>query len=349
MKKNIWVRNWLLIGVVLILFQIVIGGVTRLTGSGLSITKWEIVVGTLPPLNERQWTDAFDLYKDTPQYEKLNQGMTLGAFKFIYFWEYFHRLWARVMGLAFLVPFLIFSFRGLISRPLLKKLIVVFLLAVLVAIFGWIMVASGLIERPWVNAYKLSIHLGLAMSCLLYLFHTYLWYLSDRIEEIKIPKALYKLALLFFGFLIVQLLLGGIVSGMRAALLYPSWPDMNGVYLPAILTDINNWNSTNFSNYDSGPFMSALAQFLHRNLAYFIVVLHVFFLWRLRLSGLLFTSRFIFVVSLLLILQVVLGILTLLYSVGSIPVFLGVAHQLCAFLLLLSALFSVHKFSGDLE
>ena len=158
-----WVKVWLLVGIIMIFFQVVIGGVTRLTGSGLSITKWEIILGTFPPVNAQQWMEAFDLYKATPQYQQINEGMNLKEFKFIYFWEYFHRLWARLMGFVFLIPFLLFYFRGFFDKWLTKRLVIVFLLAALVASFGWIMVASGLIHRPWVNAYKLTMHLSLAL------------------------------------------------------------------------------------------------------------------------------------------------------------------------------------------
>ena len=168
------VRVWLWLGLVLVLGQIAIGGITRLTGSGLSITKWEIVIGAIPPLNDADWQHAFDLYRNTPQYHKINKGMSLTDFKFIYFWEYFHRLWARSMGLIFLFPYLYFRFRGRIPAWLNKRLFVVILIAALAAAFGWIMVASGLIHRPWVNAYKLSIHLGIGFTLFAYLLWTIL-------------------------------------------------------------------------------------------------------------------------------------------------------------------------------
>ena len=155
------VKVWLIIGLVMIFFQVVIGGVTRLTGSGLSITKWEIVTGTLPPLSDSQWLEEFELYKATPQYQKINEGMSLSDFKFIYFWEYFHRLWARSMGFVFLFPFLFFWWKGWIDKPLMQRLGITVLLAAIVASFGWIMVASGLIDRPWVIAYKLTSRLSI--------------------------------------------------------------------------------------------------------------------------------------------------------------------------------------------
>ena len=171
---NNLVSLWLKAGLLLIFFQVVIGGITRLTESGLSITKWEVVSGTLPPLSDRDWEREYDLYRQTPQYQEINEGMSMADFKFIYFWEYIHRLWARLMGFAFIVPFLYFSIKKRLSSRLKKNLGIVVLLAALAATFGWIMVASGLIERPWVNAYKLSIHLLIAFSVFGYLWWTWL-------------------------------------------------------------------------------------------------------------------------------------------------------------------------------
>jgi heme a synthase len=171
--KN-WILLWLWTGLVMILVQIALGGITRLTGSGLSITRWDIVTGIWYPLSESDWNRHFELYKATPQYLKINQGMDLAQFKFIFFWEYFHRLWARIMGFVFILPLLVFSFKKWIPSSLFKALTVVFLLAVFVASLGWIMVASGLVDYPWVNAYKLSFHLMSAVLLIGYLLHVIL-------------------------------------------------------------------------------------------------------------------------------------------------------------------------------
>jgi heme a synthase len=169
-----WITTWLFIGVVMVFFQILLGGITRLTGSGLSITRWEIVTGTVPPLNATEWQEAFDLYKETPQYQQINAGMSLSQFKFIFFWEYLHRLWARTMGFVFLFPFIFFLWRRSLSKEILRRLLVVVILAAVAALFGWIMVASGLINRPWVNAYKLTVHLCLGISLFIFLGYTWL-------------------------------------------------------------------------------------------------------------------------------------------------------------------------------
>jgi len=264
-----WVKIWLGIGLFMIFVQVVVGGITRLTGSGLSITKWEIVTGTLPPLNAAQWQEAFDLYKATPQYEKINQGMSMPEFKFIYFWEYIHRLWARLMGFVFIIPFGVFLSRKMVDRPLLKRLGMVFLLAATVASFGWIMVASGLIERPWVDAYKLTMHLSLAFILYSYLLWTTFKVSIPRSKVFHndtVKKWMIGLTILTA----VQIILGGVMSGTKAGLYFPTWPDMNGVMVPAILMDGSQWNVENLVEYDRGSSAVASIQFVHRSTAYLL-------------------------------------------------------------------------------
>lgn len=333
------VKIWLITGLVMIFFQVVIGGVTRLTGSGLSITKWEIVTGTLPPFNQAQWLQEFELYQETPQYKKINEGMSLSDFKFIYFWEYFHRLWARSMGFVFLIPFLYFWRKGWLDKPLMRRLGITVLLASIVASFGWIMVASGLIERPWVNAYKLTMHLSLALILFSYLLWTI--YLVVFPQRRVINNRLLKKGIgLIIVILSVQIILGGIMSGMKAALFYPSWPEMNNAYLPPVLLDATEWNVENFVDYDKGPFMAALIQFLHRNTAYLLTIIvlwYAFQAFRLEKTPIFRTSIYLLVS--MLIIQILLGISTLINSVGNVPVDWGVLHQAGALLLLTIVLF----------
>ncbi len=341
------VKIWLLSGVIMIFFQVVVGGITRLTGSGLSITRWEIVTGTLPPLNEQAWHEAFDLYKATPQYEKINQGMSLSEFKFIYFWEYIHRLWARLMGFVFVFPFLFFLWKKHFDPPLLRRLVVVFLLAALVASFGWIMVASGFIERPWVNAYKLTMHLSLAFICYSYLLWTAFKVYRPQGAAFR-SSQLHRFILLIAMLLGVQIVLGGTVSGMRAALLYPTWPDMHGNFIPEILLQAGEWNWKNFVNYDSNAFMSAFVQFFHRNLGYVIAALILIFVYRLLQSGASGIVRSVaFLMVGMLVLQVLLGIFTLINSVGVVPVGLGVLHQAGALVLLSLALWTRYLLASE--
>ncbi|MBK7358197.1 MAG: COX15/CtaA family protein [Saprospiraceae bacterium] len=195
-KNNKFILQWLWAGLVLVLIQIILGGITRLTGSGLSITRWDIITGIWYPLSEEQWTYYFDLYKQTPQYTKVNAWMDLERFKFIFFWEYFHRLWARLMGLVFILPLCYFLFKNLLSTQLKIKVLVIFILAILVASLGWIMVASGLVSYPWVNAYKLSFHLGVAVVLLSYIYSTILFVEGNQIKW-KVFKTLFNLPVIF--------------------------------------------------------------------------------------------------------------------------------------------------------
>ncbi len=348
------VLTWLFIGIVMIFLQVVIGGITRLTESGLSITKWDVVSGTFPPLTEAGWQKEFDLYKQTPQYREINEGMSFSDFKFIYFWEYVHRLWARVMGFVFLIPFIYFVVRKKLDSKLYKNLGIVMLLAILAATFGWIMVASGLIERPWVNAYKLSLHLLIAFSVYVALLWTYINAKWDKpITNIK-DKGIYTLFIWFTVFFILQLFLGGVLSGMRAAVVYPTWPDMHGSYFPSVIFDLNQWNADNFNNYDKNPFMPALIHFLHRNTAYIVMIIGLIVSYRFIINKLDITNRLLYrkvgyIFAGFIFLQVLLGILTVLNSKGEIPVSLGVLHQMGALLLITIVVYILFLLKGTTD
>lgn len=321
------VKWWLVVGVLMIIGQVVIGGITRLTGSGLSITKWEIVTGTLPPMNAAAWDSEFDLYKATPQYAKINAGMSMSEFKFIYFWEYFHRLWARLMGFVFAIPFVIFWRKGWMDAPLMKRLGITVLLAAVVASFGWIMVASGLIERPWVNAYKLTMHLSLALLLYSYLLWTVFKVFQPQVDSF--PHPVWKTWAKGITLLtVIQLVLGGIMSGAKAGLLYPTWPDMNGEVIPNVLLTSSMWNVENFVNYDASAFMPALTQFLHRGTAYVLFISALYFVWRLysQTKNTQIRRASILLVTVLVV-QVLLGIITVVNCVGTVPVLWGVLHQ----------------------
>lgn len=340
------VRVWLIIGLVMVFFQVVIGGITRLTGSGLSITKWEIVTGTLPPMNQTAWESEFMKYKATPQYQKINAGMSLSDFKFIYFWEYFHRLWARTMGFVFAIPFFIFWRKGWLPKPLMKRLGIVVLMAAVVASFGWIMVASGLENRPWVNAYKLTLHLSLAFVLFAYLLWTTFHTFSPNKQVIHNSKYK-KMALIITIIITIQIMLGGLMSGMKAGLYYPTFPDMNNELIPALVLKSSEWNVENLKHYDKNMFAPALVQFLHRNTAYLLTISILAFFFMARKMK--FTSSFdkanLMLVTMLII-QVSLGIFTLINCKGEIPVTLGVLHQAGALLLLTIALLVNYQFSN---
>ncbi|MCP9237387.1 COX15/CtaA family protein [Lewinella sp. JB7] len=324
------VRVWLIIGLVMVLGQIVIGGITRLTESGLSITEWKPLSGAMPPLNDTDWTVEFRKYQASPQYAKIFADISLADFKFIYFWEWFHRQWARTMGLVFIIGFVVFWRKRYLDPPLMRRLGIVVLLAALAASFGWIMVASGLIDRPWVNAYKLTIHLALGISLFAYLLWITLKVLQPRLvgfPHSSVEKLLWPLNIL----LIVQLLLGGVMSGAKAALPYPTWPDMNGKFIPTVLKDGSAWTVENLVRYEDSLFQPALFQLMHRMTAYALIIMALYFVYRCsRHIASRPLSRANTLLISLLITQVALGIATVVSSIGQVPVGLGVAHQFTA-------------------
>lgn len=316
--------------------QVVIGGITRLTGSGLSITRWDIVSGTIPPLNPAQWQEAFDLYKETPQYQKINSHFDLSDFKFIYFWEYFHRLWVRILGFIFLIPFILFVLRKKINWYLIKRLLLVVLFAALTASAGWIMVKSGLVNRPWVNAYKLTLHFILALISVAFMVKAIAdVYNYGSVDNTKSKK--FTVALISVTF--VQMIFAGLMAGMKAGLFYPSWPDMNGYFIPQLLKNTENWKLINLTNYDTFLFAPALVQFIHRILAYILVVMtiYLFFKYRKKVGS---TSLiWLKSVAVLIVVQLLLGILTVLNIKPGIPLTYGVLHQLVGLLFFISLFF----------
>jgi cytochrome c oxidase assembly protein subunit 15 len=330
------IRSWLLVGLIMLIGQVILGGITRLTGSGLSITRWDVITGVIPPLNAEEWLRAFEMYKQTPQFHKINSNFSIQDFKFIYFWEYFHRLWVRSLGFIFLIPFIIFLMKKKIDFYLVKRLGLVVLLTTLTASAGWIMVKSGLINRPWVNAYKLTIHFILAILVIAAMVKTVADVYLYGVLRIKKGKSMVSLVIVV-AFL--QMIFAGLIAGMRAGLYYPSWPDMNGELIPDVLKHSQNWNWGNMINYDSYLFAPALIQFTHRILAYLLLglTLVVFYKMKARLNTL--SKKWLNLTVILVFVQVVLGILTVLNVQGKIPLFLGVSHQLIGLLYFMSLLF----------
>ncbi|PID68787.1 MAG: heme A synthase [Flavobacteriales bacterium] len=323
------VRVWLVIGLVMLIGQVILGGITRLTGSGLSITKWEIISGTIPPLNASEWQAEFELYKQTPQYHKINTHFELKDFKFIYFWEYFHRLWARILGFMFVIPFVFFLIKKKVDAILIKKLAMVILFAGLTASAGWIMVKSGLVNRPWVNAYKLSLHFMLALISITFmvkiLAYVYNFGISGKILNKK--PIVFTIVLLF-----IQMIFAGLMAGMKAGLYYKTWPSMNGNLIPQVLKDTSNFLPANLTNYDTFLFAPALVQFIHRLLAYIllIITIYLFVVYRNKISG---VSKFwLQSILFLIFLQLILGILTVVSISPGIPLTYGVLHQLVGLL-----------------
>ena len=330
------IRSWLLLGLIMLIGQVVLGGITRLTGSGLSITRWDIITGVIPPLNAEQWLKAFELYKETPQFHKINSMFTINEFKFIYFWEYFHRLWVRSLGFIFLIPFVIFVLKKQIDSYLIKRLGLVVLLTILTASAGWIMVQSGLINRPWVNAYKLTIHFVLAILVIAAMVKT----IADVYvfgSQRKIKSKSFVLVVLNITF--IQLIFAGLLAGMRAALYYPTWPDMNGEFIPAVLLNSTHWTWANMINYDSYLFAPAFIQFAHRILAYLLGILTFYMFFKLKLQVERTSKKWVNYTTILVVLQIVLGIFLVINVEGKIPLFFGVTHQLVGLLYFMSLLF----------
>jgi heme a synthase len=343
---NKWVKWWLITGLIMLFIQVIVGGITRLTESGLSITKWEIVSGTFPPMTEESWNSEFELYKQTPQYLEINEGMSMSDFKFIYFWEWVHRFWARIMGFVFIIPFIIFYIKGLISKVLLKDLGVVILLAMLAATFGWIMVASGLVKRPWVNAYKLSIHLCIAFSVFSALLWAYLKYMYGSLKK----KIAHSPTTTFLGLLFIQLFLGGVMSGMKAGVYYPTWPLMNGELVPKEIFTFSDWSYEKFNNYDAYNLLPALIQFFHRLTAYALFFYGFYLIFTLKKDVVLGKLSTLFnYFGLMLLLQVILGIITVLMCKGEVPVLWGALHQGGALLLLAISLVLRYKIKSELS
>ena len=330
------IRTWLLIGLIMLIGQVILGGITRLTGSGLSITRWDIVSGIIPPLNAAQWDEAFNLYKQTPQFLKINKYFSLEDFKFIYFWEYAHRLWVRILGFIFLIPFIIFILRKQINFYLIKRLFLVVFFTALTASAGWIMVQSGLVDRPWVNAYKLTLHFILAVLSISAMVKTIADVYNFKDKNLNINTKL-LVGVLFIT--LIQMIFAGLMSGMKAGLFYPTWPDMNGRFIPDVLLNQANWTWVNLTNYDSFVFAPALVQFVHRALAYILLLLTSLMYFKLRvkvnrLSKFWLDASFVFILF-----QILLGILTLININAGIPLFYGVMHQLIGILFYISLLF----------
>ena len=327
---------WLLVGVGMIIVQILLGGITRLTGSGLSITEWDVITGTLPPLSESKWTEAFEKYKATPQFSLLNFDFNLRDFKFIFFWEWFHRFWARLIGVVFLIPFIYFLARKMFRPSMVKPMLILFLLGALQGAVGWIMVASGLTgDEIYVKPTRLALHFVFAMGLLCYTF----WFAMDLLvpaEKRTFSKAAGKLTILTIIILLLQLVYGALMAGHKAATAAPTWPDINGSLIPPGMMGRDEGLLNLIDN-------KITIHFIHRGLAYLLLImtgLLTYRLNRIKSSSLLRKTRFW--PLLLVILQVVLGILTVISSLQFIPNLWGAfewmaqLHQLAAMLLLLS-------------
>ena len=341
------VRVWLFIGVAMVFMQVVFGGITRLTDSGLSITEWAVIQGTIPPLNETEWVEAFDKYKVAAkrQYETIHAGMALSEFKVIFFWEYFHRLWARTLGFVFLFPFLFFLWKKQIPNWLLKRLGITVGLAAIVATFGWIMVASGLNNdnRTWVSAYKLVGHLSLATILFGYLVWT--WFMSRQVltKDHHLTK-FKKLGWGIAGVLMLQIIFGGLMAGMRAGLVHPYFPFfIEGERLLNALRGTGD-----VINYEASASIKAFVQILHRSTAYILSAMIIYFFMKLRkekISANLNLGNGLLIG--MLIIQFLLGVLTIVNCFGKVPLIYGAMHQAGALVLLAILLYVNFQFKRN--
>jgi cytochrome c oxidase assembly protein subunit 15 len=324
---NKQLKTWLLILLTLIVFIIIVGGLTRLTDSGLSITTWELFVGFLPPLTDNKWISYFELYKSIPEYKQQNFNMTLSEFKVIFWWEWAHRQLGRLIGLTVLLPLIYFTIKD--GLWVVKKYGIIFILVCLQGFLGWYMVSSGLVNRIDVSHYRLSIHLVTAFIILSIVFWNFLELTELKINQISIKLNFIK----FFLFLLfIQLIIGAFVSGMDAGNIYNTWPLMGSTYFP----DDSRFNEFLNIKFFDNP---SIVQFIHRNLAYIIFVVYIYLLFSvLKHSNKIFRKPII-LIGIVILLQMVLGILTIL---SGVKIFYASLHQINSILLILSTLYFLY-------
>ena len=336
MKDNKKVIYWLLTGCTLIFIMVIVGGITRLTHSGLSISNYKLISGTIPPTNALQWNEAFDLYKQYPEYQKLNYNMTIDEFKDIYFWEWIHRVIGRFIGLVFVIPFVYFLLRKQLTKSTIKKCLILLTMGGFQGFLGWFMVKSGLVDKPDVSHYRLAMHLTTAFLTFAYTF----WVALDLIFPSKkqINTRFRNLIRVGLVILVIQIIWGAFVAGLDAGWIHNHWPLMNdGELIHQSVTTEQEPLWRNFIEGKSG------VQFIHRYLAYIVVGVIGFIWFKARKNKT--TALQQKGINLLLILvgvQFVLGVLTLVLFV---PVWLGVLHQVTAFFLLATMTFTLHRYS----
>lgn len=338
--QNRQIAIWLVICAASIFIMILLGGVTRLTHSGLSMVEWKPLLGTIPPLTETDWLLTFEKYKAFPEYQKINAGMTLSEFKFIFYFEYFHRLLGRLIGVIFFIPFIYFWLRGYITRSLLPKLSMIFLLGGLQGLLGWYMVKSGLIDVPRVSSYRLTAHLGMAVLIYAYI----LWVvfgLANKPQAAGTSKpvnSLYRYSATVTVIIFIMILSGGLVAGTRAGFAYNTFPLMAGQLVPEGLFFISPFWRNFFENI-------VTVQFNHRILAYLIFILvSLLCLWVIRSKKGFHLKVTACVLLALLLIQIGLGISTL---INLVPLSLALMHQAGAILLFTTVLYLTYQLKYD--
>ncbi len=322
------IRRWLLLMFFLIILIIAVGGLTRLTDSGLSITEWELFKGVFPPFTSDKWNFYFNEYKQIPEFKSINYDMTLSEFKVIFYWEYFHRLIARLIGLFALIPLIIISLiykKKIISN---FKYLSIFLLICIQGIVGWYMVTSGLVNNTDVSHYRLALHLSIALIILSINF----WFILEtfKISSFKIKYSNFFLNI-FLVLIILQIILGAFLAGMDGGLIYNSWPDMNGSFVP---NDINYIDLFLFSSLDN----PSVIQFYHRITAYLLIIFLIFLnYFTFKTNSF---SKAILILDIAILLQIILGILTL---ITGVKIAYASLHQLGSVFVLTSFLYIKYK------
>ena len=338
MRNNKLVVYWLLSGCVLLFVMVMVGGITRLTNSGLSMTDWHLVTDTFPPLTEEKWVDAFEEYKKFPEYQKINihNDFTLSDYKFIYFWEWFHRFIGRIIGIVFIVPFIYFLIKKRLNSEIIKKCFVLLLMGGFQGFLGWYMVKSGLIDNPDVSHFRLALHLTFAFITFAYT----LWVALDIIYPERKPavKSLQRIAQIALVVLIIQIIYGGFVAGLNAGLVHNHWPLMSdGQFFHESITIEQSTLLKSFTEGKSG------VQFIHRTFAYVVVFMMLLLYFKSRKNSLnRVQEKGVKSLILIVFIQFALGVFTILFHV---PLWLGLAHQLVAFVLLSAMVFTLHRFS----
>ena len=336
MKDNKKVIYWLLTGCTLIFIMVIVGGITRLTHSGLSISNYKLISGTIPPTNALQWNEAFDLYKQYPEYQKLNYNMTIDEFKDIYFWEWIHRVIGRFIGLVFVIPFVYFLLRKQLKKSTIKKCLILLFMGGFQGFLGWFMVKSGLVDKPDVSHYRLAMHLTTAFLTFAYTFWVALDLIFPSKKEINTRfRNLIRVGLVI---LVIQIIWGAFVAGLDAGWIHNHWPLMNdGELIHQSVTTEQEPLWRNFIEGKSG------VQFVNRYLAYIVVGIIGFIWFKARKNKTtMLQQKGINLLLILVGVQFVLGVLTLVLFV---PVWLGVLHQVTAFILLATMTFTLHRYS----
>ncbi len=332
-NKSFYLYYWILIVTILVAIMIVVGGLTRLTDSGLSITRWDLFTGILPPITKDDWDFSFSLYKEIPEYTLINSGMTLNEFKVIFLWEYFHRLLGRLIGLSFLIPFIIFSIKKFLNKKMFFSFLSIFILICFQGFIGWYMVQSGLTERTDVSHYRLSFHLTFGFIIYILLFWNLLK-LGDFHNDYNQEKLSGKLPYIFFILVVSQISLGALVSGLDAGQIYQTWPLMGLDYFPddSYLKDIFSLEVL------ENP---SIVQFFHRNLAYLITIIFLIISYNvLNNNKLYYLRKYLIFIFIALSIQIILGILTIL---SGAHIILASMHQLGSIFLITSILIFLFK------